>query len=290
MKVFISWSGGLSLEIAKAFHKWLPAVLQSVRPYFTPEDIRKGTKWSSEIEHHLNDSKVGIFCVTRSNLLSQWMMFEAGAISNHIEKSNVCPILFDMKVTDLTGPFTQFQASLFEKSEIFKLIKTINNACSDSELNDEVLADVFDKWWPDLDEVVQKILKNHIVDNDSVLRSDRELIEEILELTRVTTHRALNPAGKVQMIRPMKDRAYNEAVSDFIDHFELVFDNDWEYTLDNLSPDAVHCFIEKEGTFIHPGVDDESNNWGNRGSLLNAYRYLDELMKELGLPRRTFEE
>ncbi len=39
MKVFISWSGDLSLALAGILRQWLPSVIQAAEPYFTPEDI-----------------------------------------------------------------------------------------------------------------------------------------------------------------------------------------------------------------------------------------------------------
>ena len=68
MKVFISWSGDMSKNVAEAIREWLPSVLQTVKPYFTPSDIEKGTRWSSDIASELDDSKAGIFCVTSENL------------------------------------------------------------------------------------------------------------------------------------------------------------------------------------------------------------------------------
>jgi hypothetical protein len=44
MKVFISWSGDRSKQLAEAIHWWLPNVMQFVKPYFTPADIDKGRK------------------------------------------------------------------------------------------------------------------------------------------------------------------------------------------------------------------------------------------------------
>ena len=67
-----------------------------------------------------------------------------------------------------------------------------------------------------------------------------------------------------------------DAVRDFIEHFELVFDNDWEYTAAALQiPDD---FVNNEDTFQNPHVEDEANNWANRGSLLAAYRRLKSLV------------
>ena len=41
-KIFISWSGELSKALGEAIKDWIPKVLQSVKPYFTPDDIEKG--------------------------------------------------------------------------------------------------------------------------------------------------------------------------------------------------------------------------------------------------------
>ena len=81
MKIFISWSGKLSQNLGNALKEWIPDVLQAVQCYFTPEDIQKGDRWSSEIAKELEESMFGIFCVTPENLNSGWMHFEAGAIS-----------------------------------------------------------------------------------------------------------------------------------------------------------------------------------------------------------------
>lgn len=93
MKIFISWSGKLSQELGNALKEWIPDVLQAVQPYFTPEDIQKGERWSSEIAKELEDSMFGIFCVTPETLNSGWMHFEAGAISKSKDGAQVCPIL-----------------------------------------------------------------------------------------------------------------------------------------------------------------------------------------------------
>ncbi len=52
-KVFISWSGDLSRKLGEALRNWLPAALQYVKPYFSPDDIEKGAKWNSEIAKEL---------------------------------------------------------------------------------------------------------------------------------------------------------------------------------------------------------------------------------------------
>lgn len=81
------------------------------------------------------------------------------------------------------------------------------------------------------------------------------------------------------------------ALGEFMDAFELVFGGDWEY-----SKFAIGCPHEcagtnynfgPGGTFLAPGVEDESNNWFNRGYLLHSYR---KLRKELGLLDGKFQK
>jgi hypothetical protein len=78
-------------------------------------------------------------------------------------------------------------------------------------------------------------------------------------------------------------------VREFLSAFEEVFDKDWDYTKEKLGIRAetqqqkeaaakagleTIPMIAEAGTFIHPGVDDEIEDWGHRGRLLAAYRAL----------------
>lgn len=82
MKVFLSWSGERSKVVAKSLSEWLEQVLQAVEPWIST-DIEKGKRWDGEISQKLEQSKVGIICLTKDNLESTWLHFEAGAISNN---------------------------------------------------------------------------------------------------------------------------------------------------------------------------------------------------------------
>jgi hypothetical protein len=189
-KVFISWSGELSKKLAEEVRLWLPGVLQFVKPYFTPNDIEKGTRWSTEIANELESSNAGIICLTKDNITKPWILFEAGALSKNFGKANVCTILFNLDNTDLTGPLTSFQATRFDKTDFKKLLTTINNTGSDSKLESAVLNDVFEMWWPKLELKINEILKNHVEENNNNnVRSERDILEEVLELTRINSMR-----------------------------------------------------------------------------------------------------
>lgn len=185
MKVFISWSGDKSRSLANVFYKWLPATIQAVKPYFSPDDIDKGARWASEIAQELETANIGLICLTRDNLEAPWLMFEAGALSKSIGKSWVVPLLFEIEPTDIKGPLSSFQASKFTKEEIHRLLEMINTQLNENALDGKVLDDVFEKWWPELEEKVINVLKHHVnKKSDDEIRSDRELLEEVLKHTR----------------------------------------------------------------------------------------------------------
>jgi len=68
------------------------------------------------------------------------------------------------------------------------------------------------------------------------------------------------------------------AVGRFLTEFELVFHADWEMSRGCL---LEANYIHPNGTFLEPMVDDESNNWANRGALLEDWRELRRAMKRL---------
>lgn len=186
-KVFISWSGELSEKLAHEIQSWLPNVLQSVKPYFSLEDIQKGSRWEQEISKELESSNIGILCLTKDNINRPWIIFEAGALSKNMGNANVCPILFNLENSEVEYPLACFQATKFEKEEIKKLVKTINAAAGEQKLEDANLNTIFEKWWPDLEANINKIISENKKKRQIPKRTDRELIEEILELARLNS-------------------------------------------------------------------------------------------------------
>lgn len=187
MKVFISWSGDISLKIAQLFREWLPSVIQSIDPYVSSEDIDKGARWSTDIAKELENSSFGILCVTKDNIEAPWLAFEAGALSKTIEKSFVMPFLFDIKISEVQGPILQFQSTVFEKEDIRKMVKSLNKASGRSGIADDRLNKTFDIWYPTLENGL-KAIKGHreTVNNKETEKKTvtAKILEEILELTR----------------------------------------------------------------------------------------------------------
>lgn len=238
MKVFIGWSGNNSKKLGEALRDWIPSVLQAVKPYFTPSDIEKGARWNSEIASELETSEVGILCVTRDCIHSDWIMFEAGALAKSLEKSRVCPVLFNVQNTDLAGPLKQFQTTEFKKEDIKKLISLMNGRLGDGKLTPKALETVFEKWWPDLQTLVAKILEDMIDVSPKPIRPDRELIEEILELSRIAASQAARRSS------PIHPGALDRILQEFIGiHNENQAETgSYQNTLDHLA--AMKTAIE----------------------------------------------
>ncbi|HLP54140.1 MAG TPA: toll/interleukin-1 receptor domain-containing protein [Fluviicola sp.] len=256
-KVFISWSGDLSKKLAEEVRLWLPGVLQFVKPYFTPNDIEKGTRWSTDISSELESSNAGIICLTKDNINKPWILFEAGALSKNFGKANVCTILFNLDNADLTGPLTSFQATKFDKTDFKKLLTTINNTGAELKLESSVLNDVFEMWWPKLESKINDILKTHVEENESNLRSEREILEEVLELTRMnskrfprsrevsrkTIHRLLDVIQDIQF-RMLKSGDKENIY--FIDELNHLIE---DLSLELDSPELLHRFIMENERF-----------------------------------------
>ena len=186
MKVFISWSGNKSQEVAKVLKHWIPCVIQSVEPYFSSADIDKGARWSTDIAKELQNASFGILCVTKENLSSAWLNFEAGALSKSIEQAKVCPFLVDLKPADIQdSPILQFQMTNATKDDVFRLFKSINTNLGDASLDENVLDTTFNTFWPKIEEDLQRV--SSVPESTSSRRSSRDnqvAVEEILELVR----------------------------------------------------------------------------------------------------------
>lgn len=72
------------------------------------------------------------------------------------------------------------------------------------------------------------------------------------------------------------DNELSKRIQDFLWAFELVFDNDWDYTKLSILDEYL---ISDKGTFINPFpgkhfTGGKGDNWANRSHLLAAYREL----------------
>lgn len=190
MQIFLSWSGERSGEIAKAVRDWLPNVIQVLKPWVSSKDIDKGARWSAELSSKLQETDFGIICLTPENLNAPWLLYETGALSKAVESSRVCPVLYSLEPTDITGPFSQFQMSKLDRDDILSLLHTINAMLEKGSLSEEQLKETFQLWWPSLESKLREIPSSPSTCEPK--RSDRDILEEILELARRQSRESLS--------------------------------------------------------------------------------------------------
>jgi hypothetical protein len=148
VRVFISWSGERSRRVAELLTCWLKCVVNAVEPWVSTEDIVKGSPWFTEIGGQLKRSPVGILCLTRENMNAPWILFEAGALANGSPKSRVCPLLIDLRPSELKGPLASFNATTPTQKDMFNLVSTINKTLAIHALPEHILRLTFDSLWP----------------------------------------------------------------------------------------------------------------------------------------------
>jgi hypothetical protein len=132
----------------------------------------------------MKDTSVGIICLTRENLHAPWILFEAGGLSRGLAKQRVIPLLIDLELSDLRSPLSEFNAALPNEKDMLRLVKTINDSLKSAKLTEKKLDEAFDMWWPRFDESYMGIMASQQLAPAPAKRSDREIAEETLEVTR----------------------------------------------------------------------------------------------------------
>ena len=176
LKVFISWSGSPSKEVAELLSENLPSIINVVEPFMSQRDIESGEQWSRRISAELDETSFGIFCLTRDNINAPWLHFEAGAVSKL--GGRVAGLLIgDLSPTDINNPLTQFQHRYFNERDFEKLILDINQI---TQFKDEVIRKSLRAQWQELERQYQNILKTKYTVPVAKHRSTDDLIEEVL--------------------------------------------------------------------------------------------------------------
>src|SRR5215472_11538137 len=209
MKIFLSWSGERSQSLAQELREWLPMVLHYVEPWLSKSDIGAGDRWALEIAKELEATKFGVICITRENIASSWILFEAGALTKSMQEGHVVPLLLDIEFKDIAGPLSQFQAKKVDKAGVYDLVKSINRI-ADPKLTDARLDKQFEALWAELEAKVIDIASSEATEKHD--RPQTEVLEEL-----VTSVRGLD----IRLHRPdwahkYRHKIVTELLSDFL--------------------------------------------------------------------------
>jgi hypothetical protein len=275
MKIFISWSGKPSLNVATALRDWLPYIFNGIELFVSSEDIRKGKRWPLEVSKELDACNFGIVCLTPDNLETPWLLFESGALSKSVKEASVYTLLAGgLRIGDIEGPLSHFQHTMFEKEDFFKLVKSINEAQGPTKQDETRLRRIFDKFWDDLETNVSTVTK--LDSKPEKKRSSEDMLRELLE---TTSYIARNIPDSRQKDFVSEVRGLESSVSGT----EL-----WDQILERvkkISPftgsyldDASGSFSNKTLTITFPpGDEDRSALVDNERNIKLLQRILSEL-------------
>jgi len=193
MKVFVSWSGELSKQIAQTLKKWLPCLIQSLEIFYSPEDIEKGENWDSKISQELSNCNFGIICLTSENTTAPWIHFEAGALAKALD-AKVSTLMVNINPSDIKGPLSKYQATRLDKDDFAQLIISINKSL-EAPLSDNVLLTLLDALWPNLNSEFEEAINAYASAAPELAKKEsvNAPLEEILQLLRKQNVLLTNP-------------------------------------------------------------------------------------------------
>lgn len=178
MNVFISWSGERSRHAAEAFRHFLPMILaRHPSEFYISTGIYKGADWEKNLREGLQNADFGILCVTRDNFAAPWMIYEAGFLSHKAGWENVAPFLLDMNPSELEGPLSHFQSTVFEKEDLRKLVLDMNRLQVNPVLEIDLSSnfeDLYSRWEECLKQAVD------LPDEDSAEDMARKTLARLL--------------------------------------------------------------------------------------------------------------
>lgn len=184
MKMFLSWSGNKSHQMALAFSEWIPCVIQAIDPWISSKDVDRGAIWFNEILEQLKEINFGIVFVTKENQNKPWLLFETGALSKGLTENRICTVLVDLYVRDIDSdsPLRHLNHTTLEKDSIFTLVQTINKHLETVRVQDKPLETSFNALWEMFKSKSIDILKD---DPDPVSeeprREDTDVLNDILD-------------------------------------------------------------------------------------------------------------
>jgi len=164
MKVFFSWSGPTSENVAVALSKWLPHILQPVRPWLSNQ-IDVGDDWEQKLVDELKEADFGIICLTNSNIWKPWLNFESGFLVGRFGgekwRGSVAPFLFNVDTADLKGPLSAYQCASYSHDGVLQLIQSINERLGpDARIDDAIVRATFETCWKDMKGELDRVSSN----------------------------------------------------------------------------------------------------------------------------------
>jgi hypothetical protein len=124
------------------------------------ECIDRGAVWLNKLFDELDKAQFAILCVTTENMEKPWLLYGSGAMSKGLNHTAVCPLLLDLKATDLQPPLSFHQATVVSDADDMRRLLESLNARIAVPLPARRLLRAFERTWPDLTKKVDEIVKS----------------------------------------------------------------------------------------------------------------------------------
>lgn len=185
LNIFISWSGITGKQIAEKLKYLMVNVMQFAdgEVFLAPADISKGKAWRDELRTRLLESNSGIFILTPDTKPSEWMAFEAGAVSTKAGQKCLIPLLFGTSEGTIPKYLTEYQFANFHKEDYKDVFSSLG-------MTDKLSQERIDCFWelfePHCSRVVEDASKKAI-ELEERLRNDPDQHNEWQELLKVAS-------------------------------------------------------------------------------------------------------
>jgi hypothetical protein len=158
-----------------------------------------------EVGTELNDNNFGIICLTPENLTAPWILFEAGAISKSYSQGAVCPYLYDVELSAITGPLQQFQGKKADRPSTKELVESINSK-SITPVDTVRLNTIFETFWPSLEIQLSSIPTQSL--GLQKPRPQSEILEDLVKSVRAMEGNLRELSDRMT---PLRDKSHDKA-------------------------------------------------------------------------------
>lgn len=174
------------MRVAEVWADLVRELFDVAEPFMSEENIGAGERGLTKIAAELAGTSFGIIVVTQENQSSQWLNYEAGALSKDLNDQTVrvAPSLVDFaRKNDVTGPLGQFQASMLDKNGVKHVLLEIAKVV---EADEAAVTKRFNNAWNQeyearFDEARQRAHDAPRVEHQ---RSSDEILDEVLTIVR----------------------------------------------------------------------------------------------------------
>ncbi|MHC4927316.1 MAG: hypothetical protein ACYTER_08305, partial [Planctomycetota bacterium] len=117
-------------------------------------------------------------------------------------------------------------------------------------LEPKVLDNVFEKWWPDLQTKVQDVFETHKSQDNTPIRSEREILEEVLEISRLLAKEKETTDNPISV----------NAINHMLENFKNIYESVRNHQSDEVIMSRV-SELSKSITYIanHPIIEKNDN-------------------------------